>query len=137
MTCKCEGREPSTEAIKGGYWITQARLLLGEHEKYHRTSDEHAYMFMAEGLRSIEKAIDLAVKETGMYRMQPGAAMAKLYGAAEELKNTDGPIPFLQRRRIMWEIAAGHDILRKLMSEQGYRAITNKDFETYGDGGGR
>lgn len=137
MNCKCEGREPSIEAIQGGYWITQARLLLGGHEKYHLTSDEHAYVFVMMGLRYIERAIDLAVKETGMYRMQPGAAMTKLYSAAEELKKTDGPIPFLQRRRILGEIAAGHDILRKLMAEQGYRAITNEDFETYGDGGGR
>jgi hypothetical protein len=137
MTCKCEGREPSTEAIKGGYWITQARLLLGGYKKYHQTSDEHAYLFMANGLRHIEKAIDLAVKETGMYRMQPGEGMAKLYGAAEELKKSDGPIPFLQRRRIMWDIAAGHDILRKLMAEQGYRATTNEDFDKYGAGGGR
>jgi hypothetical protein len=137
MTHHHDHKEPPVEAIKGGYWITQARLLLRGHDKYKDTSLEHAYFFMADGLRYIEKAIDIVAKDTDMFMMEPGQGMHLLYSAAEELQDVKGAMPFLKRRRILWTIAAGHDQLRILIKHLGYRTITNEDFKQYGSGGGR
>lgn len=133
-----EQLEPPVEAIKGGYWITKARLLLRGDDPNKNIPIEHAYIFLLDGIRFIEHAIDIVREQTGMYMMQPGSGMKELYEAAEELRSLDGKhMDLLTKRRIMWTIAAGHDHLRKLMQELGYRSITNADFAQYGDGGGR
>ena len=135
---KCTFKEPPAEAIKGGYWITKARNLLRGHVATKHISNDHAYFFVMEGIRYIEHAIDKVHEETGMFMMQPGEGMKSLYEAAAELRDLDGqPIDMLTARRIMWTLAAGHDHLRLLMQDLGYRTITNRDFAEHGDGGGR
>lgn len=131
-------KEPPAEAIKGGYWITKARNLLRGHVSTKHIPMDHAYLFVMEGIRHIEKAIDLVAEETGMFLMQPGEGMKNLYEAAVDLRALDGkPIDTLTARRIMWTLAAGHDHLRLLLQDLGYRTITNRDFAEHGDGGGR
>jgi hypothetical protein len=137
MSDRRKRRDPPIEAIKGGYWITQARRLLRGDDKYKDTPDDHAEHFLLDGIRYIEKAIEIIHADERMFMMQPGPGMKILYEVADELHEKGRePMGFMTKRRLSWSIAAGHDELRKVLKEIGYRTITNEDFNDLPDGAG-
>lgn len=136
-TCK---KEPPVEAITGGYRITQARLILRRDSPHENTPAQKALYYLARGIEDVERAIDIVERESDMFRMEPGEGMMLLYEAQHVLEqyNTGSrEVPYSILMATLWKIAAGHNRLRLLMQDLGYRTITNRDFAEHGDGGGR
>lgn len=135
-------REPPVEAIQAGYWLTQTRRLLHGDQKFAGAPDEHASEFLDKAISYLRKAITIVYDDTNagkgiVFMQQFGPGMRLVCEVADELYGIRGTIPMHQRQALGWKVAEGHNELRLLMRDLGYRTITDDDFAAYGDGGGR
>ena len=101
-------KEPLQSQIMTGYQISKA---VGEGSNYINHS-----------LECLDQAIsDSQAAGDDVYLTQVATAKRKLYNALAGLQ----------------EAKEAHEILRLLMVDYGYRAITDADFEVHGAGGKR
>lgn len=116
-------REPPPEAIQCGYYLMKAREYILK-EKVIPNKDGNKYTVMEYLWWAHQRAVaagPILAEEADMYYMQTEAGQTLICEAMAGVH----------------KIGEAHDNFRKLMDSLGYRPITNRDFATYGSGGGR
>jgi len=122
-----EKLEPPVAAIKAGYNMMKAREAIDE--------GNYGMGYVTTAIHCVREAIPQIVEETGLEYHQPAKGLKLLYESAEALAypmtNVYGILAAGQR------IGEAHNYFSRMMRRQGYRPITNADFEALGSGGGR
>jgi hypothetical protein len=110
MTDRDRRKDPPASAIQCGYWLTMARKKFEDASHCLKKAEEYA----------LEAREELTADGTA-YFMEFAPIMQGIYNAMAA----------------MHAPGAAHEIAREFMKEKGFRDITNRDFATYGSGGGR